>query len=82
MQLQAIILSPVRKRAVSQAGGDFGVGTAQLRLQRGPPRLSANRLGQGPRPVRRCGDREQEVAELHSKVPVRDERNKRKKVYR
>jgi len=28
------------------------------------------------------GDREQEAVELNSKAPVRDERNKRKKVYR
>ena len=38
------------------------------------PRLSANRLGQA---ARRRGDREQEVVELNSRVPVRDERNKK-----
>jgi hypothetical protein len=32
------------------------------------------------RPARRRGDREQEVVELNSKVPGRDERNKSKKV--
>ena len=32
------------------------------------------------RPARRRGDREQEVVELNSKVPVRDERNKKQKV--
>ena len=40
---------------------------------------SANRLGQAPRPVRRRGDREQEVVELNSRVPVQDERNKKQK---
>jgi hypothetical protein len=34
-------------------------------------------LGQTARPARRRGDREQEVVELNSKVPVRDERNKK-----
>jgi hypothetical protein len=31
--------------------------------------------GQAARPARRLGDREQEIAELNSKVPVRAERN-------
>src|SRR4026209_1027393 len=50
------------------------------RLQPGRPRPSANRLGKTARPARRRGAREQEVVELNSKVPVRDERNKKKKV--
>ena len=32
--------------------------------------------------ARGVGDREREVVELNSKAPVRNERNKRKKVYR
>jgi hypothetical protein len=32
------------------------------------------------RPARRRGDREKEVVELNSKVPVRDERKKSKKL--
>jgi hypothetical protein len=36
-----------------------------------------NRLGQGVRPARRRGDREQKVLELNSKVPGQDERNKK-----
>jgi hypothetical protein len=38
---------------------------------------SADRLGQAARAARRRGDREQEVVELNSRVPVQDERNKK-----
>ena len=44
------------------------------------PRPSANRLGEAARPARRRGDREQEVVELNSKLPVRAERHKSKKI--
>jgi hypothetical protein len=37
----------------------------------------ANRLGQFARPARRRGDSEHEVVELNSRVPVRDEPNKK-----
>src|SRR5207249_3679633 len=49
------------------------------RLRPGRPRPSPNRLGQAAHPARRCGDREQEVVELNSKVLVRDELNKKQK---
>ena len=45
-------------------------------------KANVNRLGQAARPARRRGDREQEVVELNAKVPVPDQRNKNKKVYR
>jgi hypothetical protein len=51
---------------------------ARHRLRPRRPRPSANRLGQAPRPGRRHSDREQEVVELNSKVPVRDERNQKR----
>ena len=47
------------------------------RPRRGRLRLSADRLGKAPRPARRGGGRGQEVVELNSKVPVRDERKKK-----
>jgi hypothetical protein len=37
---------------------------------------SGDRLGQAARPMRRRGDREQEVVELNSIVPVRYEGNR------
>src|SRR5215468_1105308 len=39
----------------------------------------SNRLAQTPRCARRRGEREQEVVELNSKVPVRGERNQKAK---
>jgi len=47
------------------------------RLRPRRPRPFANRLGQAARPARRRGDHKQEVVELNSKVPVRDERSKK-----
>jgi len=41
------------------------------------PRPSPDRVCQATRPVRRRGDCEQEVVEFNSKVPLRDERNKK-----
>ena len=41
---------------------------------------SANRLGQAALPARRRGDHEQEVVELNSRVPVRAEQHKSKKI--
>jgi len=55
------------------AGTDCGLGG------RVHPQIA---VGQAARPARRRGDREQEVVELNSKVPVRNERNKSKKVWK
>ena len=47
-------------------------------LRLGEPRTRARQLTDPrPRPARQRGDREQEVVELNSKVPVRDKRNKK-----
>jgi len=61
----------VADRILAFAGTDCGL-AARVHPQIAWAKLRA--------PARRRGDREQEVVELNSKVPVRAERNKRKNV--